>query len=230
MTEPELACCTECGAAFTRTTSKHTACSAKCRVRKHRRIAANKAVAPEVQERIQERTRLANAAAQEGALDIARDIIAQELRPVVRESLTDAVMQSISDLVELTPLMVAALKDDLVAQDPVFDSDFEPVLDENGVQRVKVDTTRRSRAVALVAKYTLGAPGLAPQPQVQTAPISVSFGELPRPDWEAPPPDRVCDECQLLLSPAAFDGSAPRCRECQSAIAVAAREVFDARA
>lgn len=221
--------CGECGVAFLATHKAHKMCSPKCRVRKSRRLAAGKSVDPEQHAKAQARMAEAERLADEGALAIAQDVIRQELTPVIREHLTEGIMRSIGELVDLTPLMVAALKDDLTAQELVLDDKFHPILDDDNMPMYRVDKARRQRAVAIVAKYTIGSPGLAPQADSKPQPISVNFGGMPRPDWDAEEPERECDTCREFKAEDEFENDSPRCRECQAKIKDRALDLIEER-
>lgn len=227
---PLLRICPECGEAFVGRSKKHVICSPKCRVRRTRRKQAGKEQDPLVAARAAERAEMAAKTADEGALAIVQDIIRTELTPVVREHLTAGIMRSIGDLVDLTPLMVAALKDDLTALEVVLDDNLRPIEDDDGNILYRVDKARRQRAVAIVAKYTIGSPGLAPQAETNPQPISVNFGNLPRPDWDAQEPERECDLCHEWKLEDEFDAGAPRCRDCQDTISERAVSLIDERA
>lgn len=226
---PQLRVCPECGNPFTASHAGHKLCSPKCRVRKSRRKSAGRHATPAMAAKAEARAEMAERVADEGAIAIAQDIIRAELTPVVREHLTESVMRSIGELVELTPLMVAALKDDLTALEPVLDDRNHLVLDEDGHTMYRVDKARRQRAVAIVAKYTVGSPGLAPQAEHKPQPLSVSFGNLPRPDWDNAVPERECDLCKEWKPEDEFDAGAPRCRGCQDTITGRAVELIEGR-
>lgn len=228
-TNPLMKICPECAEPFAARNKKHVICSPKCRVRRSRRKAAGKEMDPAAQALAAERADQAMKVAEEGALAIAQDIIRRELEPVVREHLTEGVLRSIGELVDLTPLMVAALKDDLIAEEVVRDDNFRPVEDEDGNVLYRIDKARRQRAVAIVAKYTVGSPGLAPQADQKPQPISVSFGGLPRPDWDAETPERECDTCHTWKAEDEFDAGAPRCIECQDKVQERALELIEGR-
>lgn len=164
---------------------------------------------------------------------VAREVLADELRPHIREQLTSDVLQGIGDMVNLMPLVQAALADDLSALTPMFvEGTGDPLLDEHGEQFFLPDYDRRQKAVGMVLKYTLGQAGLAPQPEApEQAPITVVFPTMP-----APPPrievdtegvaievleleegERQCDICNLAKPVAEFVGSSPRCTSCHGA-------------
>lgn len=215
--------CTECGHPFVAINAGHKVCSPKCRTKKMHRKRRGVPADPAVAARGAERQRKVEAAVEEGAIEIARDIIREELRPVVREHLSADVLRAIGDLVELTPLLVAALKDDLEAQTPVYDPETgEQRIGADGTPVTRTDYDRRARAASLLAKHTIGSAGLAPQPVNKPQPITVEFGGMPRPDWDAAPP-RTCEVCGASKPAAEFAGESARCQPCHDAIGDRAR-------
>lgn len=131
--------------------------------------------------------------------DAARQATRDELRPIVREAITQDVMDAISKLVNLTPTMVDAIAEDLESS----------------------DKTLRQRAYSLLARYTLGNPSVAPQPETpDQAPMQVTF-HLPRPGDASPTPValetvdlRECVECKEHKMEADFVGASDRCQDC----------------
>lgn len=134
--------------------------------------------------------------------DLVRDVVREEIRPIVREALTEEVLRGINDLLGLTPLAIAALKDDLENED---------------------DPGLRQRAAALVTKYTMGHPALIqPKDAEPNAQMVVHFA-LPRPDGEAVTIvdsegeeilTKTCDECSVEKEADQFVASSNRCNDC----------------
>lgn len=127
--------------------------------------------------------------------DLLHDIVEEELRPVVRESITEDVLTSIGQLVALTPKAIAALEDDLTSDDPVL----------------------RQRAYTLLMKYTVGHNALVESPEDADAKnLNVSF-HLPRPgaDVESSAEElRECDSCFQHRPLSEFVANSTRCQSC----------------
>src|SRR5688572_22829120 len=151
--------CTECGASLQGKGPNARTCGDKCRSKRSRRqrrqakeAGAMKAM-PEHQKDVAGRVRTE-------IPDVAHDVIEQELRPVVRESITEETLRAIQTMVGLTPAAVAALADDLASE----------------------DSTVRQRAYKLVLQYTVGHPAIV-KAEDETAgqKLEVHF-DLPRPE------------------------------------------------
>ena len=121
--------CTECGDIFAVGRSDQLTCSGKCRTRKSRREAKG-LPEPFGAQRRAELLAGIRAVAEEGALDMAREILAAELAPIVRENLTAEVLESVGAMVRLLPKMVAGLEEELTGA-PVW-HDGQPLMGENG--------------------------------------------------------------------------------------------------
>lgn len=134
--------------------------------------------------------------------EVAHDVIADELRPVVREAMTEDVLRSIHQLVALTPEAIVAIGEDLQSGDPVI----------------------RNRASTLVLKYTLGHPALIrPSDADPSQQLTVNLN-LPRPGApavEVEPTDavelRTCDKCGKERPTHEFVADSLRCQECWDA-------------
>src|SRR4051812_6048830 len=114
--------------------------------------------------------------------EAAFETLKAELAPVVREKLTDEVLRGIGDMVGLLAMTQDALKESLTAVRLVTDATGNPVLDRDGEPLYVPDSAERMKAAGYVLKYTLGQPGLAPQPEApETAPITVVFPTMPAP-------------------------------------------------
>jgi len=129
--------------------------------------------------------------------DIVRQAIDEEIRPVVREAITQEVMENIQTLLGLTPSAIAAIKEDLEGNDAAL----------------------RHKAATLLLKYTLGNPSVAPEPdRDDTKNLQVNF-TMPRPGDEVAvevDADEVkqCDSCGIDKPLGDFIGASDRCREC----------------
>lgn len=136
------------------------------------------------------------------------EVMRDELKPIVREALTDEVLHAIQALVNLTPLVVDKIKDDIEQDD---------------------DKTLRQRAYSLVAKYTLGNASVAPPPtDPAAAGMTVNF-LMPRPGDQTPvaieaqaDSDAVelkrCRDCEQDKPATAFEANSDRCTQCHSAL------------
>ncbi len=146
--------------------------------------------------------------------DVVRDVLRDEVTPIVREALTDDVLVGIRDLVRLTPKMIAAIEQDLT----------------------NTDDTVRQKAYTLLARYTLGNPSIAPAPTTPaTSPMSVFF-EMPRPGDSSQTSDAVleanatevktCAECGVEKDAALFVGTSDRCRGCHDRLRSTVRQRY----
>ena len=138
-------------------------------------------------------------------LDVAHKIIEEEIRPVVRESITEDTLRAIGDMVALTPGAIAAITDDLASEDAVI----------------------RQRAYTLILKYTVGHQAIVRPPEEdRSQAIQVNFA-LPRPKGdgedqpEAGPPIeaeaievRTCDACGREAPVHDFAANSTRCNDC----------------
>lgn len=195
--------CTECSAPIT---GRGVTCSDRCRVRRSRRIkeakGRNRGVKP-----------LAVAPSQDQLESAAHEIAIKELTPVVREAITPDVVNAIGAMVNLTPLAISLLEQDLR----------------------NADGNIRQRAYTLLMKYTVGNPAVAPAPEFNPPDFNVNF-VMPRPDrsleaeteviaeisdaevvpWDAE--SRECMICHASKPIDEFVGESPRCVECHRAI------------
>ncbi len=216
--------CTEDGVLFVAGRSDQLTCSGKCRTRKSRREAKG-LPEPYGPERRAELLAGIRAVAEDGALDMAREILAAEIAPIVRESLTAEVLESVGAMVRLLPKMVDALEEELTGT-PVW-IHGEPLLGKDGKQLIAVDPDRRLKAIALLSKYTVGSPALAPQAPPETQPpVAIHFGVVPRPNYDADSTaERVCGVGGELRPEADFIDGSDRCVHCQAALEAAAAEL-----
>lgn len=191
--------CSECGGSLAGkpagTKTDSIACRSK-RARRLKREAKERAQAPPHQAAVSD-------VVTKGVRDAAHEVLKEELRPLVREQMTEAVLTNIQDLVNVTPTAIEKLKEDL----------------ENG------DDAIRQRAYTLLLKYTLGNPSVAPPP-IQQAPggLNVTFN-IPRPGDEHPPGPgdveatevdelRECQDCHESKPVGQFVAGSERCEAC----------------
>lgn len=139
--------------------------------------------------------------------DVTREIVKEELRPVVRAAITEEVLRSIQDLVGLAPRVVELLAEDLESTDSIV----------------------RQRAYSLVAKYTLGHTAIVTPDQEGKGQMVVNF-HMPRPDDEPrveydvdgeavevdQETERECAFCEETKSVDQFVTNSDRCLECHT--------------
>lgn len=182
------------------------ACSSECRTKLGTAAAADRA-------------QLAREVARNQVTEVVRTALEAEVGPVVREALTAEVMKSIKSMVDLMPAAIAALGDNLSAEDPEL----------------------AQKAATTLLRYTMGNPSVAPPPITEEkSPLQINF-TIPRADgsgprdahWQAQTaPDttaedldvigdaleegelRECMECHIVKPTDQFVGQSPRCQSC----------------
>lgn len=187
--------CTECP---TLVTPPRVTCSTRCRSARSRRIRDRRLSSDEARFDHTETTRL------------AQDILRDELVPVVREAITEEVLEGIQNLIGHIPDAINAAAADLESTD---------------------DQTRQ-KAYTLILKHGLG-PNLVPSiNDERQQELNVYFG-IPRPPATATQPQdnaaetsesatlraetiegRECDTCHVTKPADEFVGSSDRCQEC----------------
>jgi hypothetical protein len=208
--------CSECGASLNGKGVTTKTCSPAHRAARSRRIKREKSERIQAANRALEYTPEQNQvrAMVEAKTDVVRDVIRDEVTPIVRESLTEAVLVGIQQLVAITPKMIAAIEADL----------DHP------------DDNVRQKAYTLLARYTLGNPSVAPQPQTAAAqPMTVHFN-MPRPGGETEPGSVIpeataieikeCVECKIEKEETQFVGNSDRCQECHDKLQALVMERF----
>lgn len=132
-------------------------------------------------------------------VDVAKEVLREQLQPIVRQTLTEDVLRAINDLVGLTPAAVAALHEDLESEDKVL----------------------RQRAYSLLMKYTVGHQALVKQEDTEDKSQLVVNFNLPRPDSTAPLPEEaappaivVCDICKEPKPDTEMVAGSDRCQTC----------------
>lgn len=134
--------------------------------------------------------------------DVVHEVAKEELRPVVRDAMTEDVLRSIDRLVKLTPQAIDSLEEDLGS----------------------ADETIRQRAYTLLLRYTMGNPSVAPPPKEQAAQgLQVVFnvprpGDVPLPAEPAVSVEheelRQCGDCHESKPASAFVAGSSRCQDC----------------
>lgn len=149
--------------------------------------------------------------------DVGHEVAKEELRPVVREAMTEDSMQALQKMVGLLPGVVEQLQADVTDPDPVV----------------------RQKAHAMVLRYTLGHEKALPPDEKQPAGVNVIF-TMPRPGdhpdtmpelSDTVPADaeelRECDTCRQAKPASEFFGAALRCNPCVEAFQVRANALLD---
>lgn len=145
--------------------------------------------------------------------DALHEAAVDEFRPLVREAMTESVLQGIDRLIQATPTALAALEADLT----------------------NPDDTIRQRAYTLLLKYTMGNPSVAP-PSQQAAPagLTVQFN-LPRPGDDPAATTSVpveaeelrsCEDCGAEKSSGEFVAGSNRCQVCHDGMRSMLQERF----
>lgn len=193
---PTARVCTECGASLAgRSTNAYTCCDAHRKQRQRRRA--------------EEKAERANRAATGSELvkrrvkDVAHDVLKEELRPIVREAITEDAIRALDKMIGLTGKAVEVLERDMEGDDFVL----------------------ASRAANTVIKYTVGHPAVIRPQEEASHGMQVIF-QLPRPDQPTPMPiegeaeddedtgQRRCDICHELKPVSDFEGDSDRCTAC----------------
>jgi ribosomal protein L37AE/L43A len=199
--------CSECGESLAGKGPQARTCSDNCRGKRSRRL----------RRQSQESTAAARAAnsypdhakqfsdvIKYDQEDVAREVMAEELRPVVREAITEDVLRGIQRLLAITPKAIECMADDLDSE----------------------DATIRQRAYSLIAKYTLGQSGMVNKDDGAQAGMVVHFN-LPRPGDEVTTDGaaveleddelRQCDTCGQDKPITEFIAGSYRCATCYDA-------------
>lgn len=123
----------------------------------------------------------------------------EELRPIVREAITEETIRAINELVRLAPRAVQLIAQDMESEDSLV----------------------RQKAYTLMMKYTVGHPALVqPKDTASGNQITVNFG-LPRPE-DVPEEavtvesleERECDMCHQVKPEDEFVANSSRCQAC----------------
>jgi hypothetical protein len=149
--------------------------------------------------------------------DVAHKLLEDELRPVVRESITEDALKAIRSMVGLTPRVIELLAEDMESLDAVV----------------------RQRAYTLIAKYTLGHQAIVtPESAGAGQQLVVNFA-LPRPG--GPPSEtqeggelvegsaeetQQCDSCGADKPLSEMVAGSTRCRACFEGLHDDVRERF----
>lgn len=209
--------CSECGASLDGKAPQTRTCSDRCRGIRSRRLRNAKVESGKTRSLSPEQQAAADFARGDRD-DVAREVVAEELRPVVREVIDEKVMNGVRDMIGLTPAAVAAIKEDLESSDPVI----------------------RQRAYSLVVKYTIGHSALVRPPEEEAGKMMVVNFQMPRPGdnvegdtitVEAEDSEiRQCDMCEEDKPITEFIANSSRCQACYDAQRAAAAGMIEANA
>jgi hypothetical protein len=145
------------------------------------------------------------------AESVALDEVRAQVTPVIKEALTESVLQEIGVLTKLLPEALVTLQKALHGEDPA----------------------EARQAAALILRYTVGNQAVAPEKAAEQAPaFNINFGSMPSQgdpttdvdgsvlDGELPEVEelRICLECGAAKDPEAFVGESNRCLECHGKI------------
>lgn len=206
--------CSECGKSLKGYAPQAKTCGDTCRTKRSRRMRAQNKAAAEKRS-MPEHQRALSEVVHKEAPDIAHKVIQEELRPVVREAITEDVLRSIQQLVGLTPEAVAALQLDL-------QSEFASV---------------RQKAYTLILKYTIGHPAIVKPEDEGSQGLTVYFN-LPRPSGETQEDNtdvtpmveaveyRSCHVCGTERPVDEFVAGSDRCVDCHEKFRERAREMI----
>jgi predicted nucleic acid-binding Zn ribbon protein len=145
-------------------------------------------------------------------LSIAEEVLREELREhISRAALTEDVVADIKNMVKFAPAAIQVLT----------------------IQLTSDDETVAQRAAALILKYTMGNPSVAPAPTEQVPqPMQVLFA---LPERGAPQPAeiegeaavlRACNDCGQPKAPEEFVGNSDRCKTCFDRLQLDVRTKF----
>lgn len=196
--------CSECGESLAGKGPRAKTCGDNCRGKRSRRLKRQR---EELMAASAEAHRYPDHAKQFSDVikydqeDVAREVMAEELRPVVREAITEDVLRGIQKLLAITPKAIDCMAEDLESEDLVI----------------------RQRAYSLIAKYTLGQGGLVGKEDTTQQGMVVNFN-LPRPgdtvEGDAAAVEletaelRTCDMCEVEKPITEFVAGSYRCVEC----------------
>lgn len=150
--------------------------------------------------------------------DVGHEVMADELRPIVREELlTPEAVESLGELVGLLPNMISALATDLQDRDP----------------------TVRQKAYTLGLRYTLGHEKVLPSDAQHGSNLTVVLGAgMVPPSADTSPPvestaeeerldTRICDTCEQPKPLDEYIGTAMRCNSCVAELRERAARILE---
>jgi hypothetical protein len=216
------AVCSECGGSLADKKPGTKTCKTSCRQKRSRRLARQKKAASAAAQLPPHQLEVSQSIYPSGGrrevVDTAHRLLEQELRPVVREAITEDALRAIQKMVGLTPRIVELLEQDLESE----------------------DSTVRQRAYSLVAKYTLGHQAIVTPDSANAGQQLVVNFALPRPgdgpvsetqELEAPvdgtaEETQPCDSCAVDKPLSQFVAGSQRCAECYARLQAEVQERF----
>jgi hypothetical protein len=192
--------CTECGKDLSGRKPGTKTCSPTCRSVRSRRVKRERGLAYQRREMPEHQRQITEIVRQE-VPDVAHEILKEEMRPIVREALTEDVLRAINRLVSLAPAAIEGMAEDLLSEDPIV----------------------RQRAYTLVAKYTIGHPAIVRPADTEPGKQLVVHFNLPRPGVESGVDPSVegeaeeltdCDMCGKPKTKAELVANSTRCQTC----------------
>jgi hypothetical protein len=205
--------CSECGGSLAGKPPQTRTCSRSCRQKRSRRLRRQKQQAQAAGTHGPEAKAVYDVVSHDAKEqeEVAHQIMQEELRPVVREAITEDVLRAINDMVALTPKVVEKMAEDLESDDSVI----------------------RQRAYTLIAKYTIGHPAIVRPPEDEAGKQLVVNVGLPRPGEEAPQIDvpeaeevQECVICQQEKPLSQFVSNSDRCQVCHDELQDRVRAQF----
>lgn len=198
---PPARTCSECGNSLEGTRPGTKTCSNAHRQERSRRLRRAKRNHEEFEANNPEGAQEIARIVRREAPDVIHKILGDELKPIVRDAITEDVLRAISQMVGLTPRAVELMAKDLESE----------------------DSTIRQRAYTLITKYTIGHPALVKPDEGNQGHMTVNFN-LPRPDDVAEngefPLDaeslelKRCDMCGADKPTNEFVAGSERCEPC----------------
>jgi hypothetical protein len=197
--------CSECQSSLAGMQPTAKTCCESCRKKRARRLAKKKT------RKVPEHMAGMHDAVTKATDDAVQEAVRAELAPIVREAITDDVLQSVDKLMRnIVPAALEAMADDIHGE----------------------DRDLRQRAYTLALKYTLGNPSVAPKPDAPSGqPIQISF-EVPRPGTDTPAIEaaaeelKACQECGMDRPVSEFLEASDRCVHCDAALRARVAERF----
>jgi hypothetical protein len=207
--------CSECENFLPADSSKtRKTCSAPCRQKRSRRITRQRKTAGA---KGHDATRIPQEW-KDVLEDAGTEVVKEELRPVVREAMTEDSMQALQRMVRLLPGVVDQLAKDITHPDDLV----------------------RQKAHTMILRYTLGHEKALPPDDKQPAGVNVILA-MPRPDTSESLSDtapqepvsadaeelRLCDTCSESKPTSEFFGAALRCDACVTAFQERAQRLLE---
>ena len=206
--------CTECGKPLPGNDPRRKTCGSACRAKRSRRIKRARKTKDGPLTFTDDERAITQAVRSE-IPEVGHQVMEEELRPIVREAITDETIAAIGKLVALTPTVVEKLSVDVESEDAAI----------------------RQKAYTLIAKYTFGHPAIIKtDEEVGGKQMVVNFN-IPRPgddqDSEQPSVEassqeiRQCDKCGEDKPITEFVAGSYRCSTCYASQQSQANEILE---